>query len=377
MKKVLRKITGKTYKHLVKPVLFKLPPDSVHEGMIRSANVTQKLIVVNPILHAMLAYDNPKVLGQTVFGLRFENSLGLSAGLDKNANLPLTMKAVGFGFATVGSITAKAAPGNARPWYHRLPKSKSIVVNAGLPNIGANKISERIRKLPSSALDNFHVIANLAKTNSPETCTDEKGVADYVDGLKKLRDNPNIAIFEINISCPNVFGGEPFTRPEPLEDLLSKVDDLNIMQPIIIKMPISLPWEKFDELLKIIVSHRIAGVTIGNLQKNRTRVHLEDNLAETVLGNLSGKPCFEDSNELIRQTYKNYGDKLTIIGVGGIFTAEDAYEKIKCGATLIEMVTGVIFNGPAVVGEINHGLAEILKRDGYTNVSEAIGSAHR
>ena len=377
MKKVLRKITGQTYKHLVKPVLFKLPPDSVHEGMIRSANVTQKLGFINPIFRALWAHEDEPMLAQSVFGMKFASPLGLSAGLDKNANLPPTMKAVGFGFATVGSITAKAAPGNPRPWFYRLPKTKSLVVNAGLPNIGADLISRRLQNYPSRLFEDFPLVASVAKTNSMDTNTDEKGVADYIEGFKKLRGNPHIAMFEINISCPNTFGGEPFTRPEPLETLLMKVDELKLMQPVVIKMPISLEWKDFDELLKVIVRHNIHGVTIGNLQKNRSHVELKDDMPDSVKGNLSGKACFDDSNELISRTYEKYGDELTVIGVGGVFTAEDAYEKIKRGATLVEMVTGLIFNGPQVVGEINHGLAEILKRDGYTNVSEAIGSAHR
>lgn len=361
------------YKWPIKPILFANSPDAAHEGMVRMGWFTQKLPLLNRLMRASFTHINHAVLSQKVFGIEFENPVGLSAGLDKNAELIPTMHAVGFGFATVGSITARAAEGNPRPWFYRLPKSQSLVVNAGLANHGAAVIERRIASYRSDLFDHFPLVASVAKTNSPETCTDEEGVADYVAGFKTLQHNPHVAMFEVNISCPNTYGGEPFTRPEPLEDLLGKLDELDLLQPITIKMPINLKWAEFNALLKIITKHRVAAVTIGNLQKNRKAVELKDELPDTVPGNLSGKPTYDMCNELITKTYAAYGDKLTIIGVGGIFNAEDAYEKIKRGATLVEMVTGVIFNGPQIVGQINHDLAKLLELDGYANVSEAIG----
>lgn len=372
----MRSIAGGLYKWPIKPVLFASSPDSVHEAMVRTGWFTQKLPLVNRLMHASLSHNDQAILGQHVFGITFENPVGLSAGLDKNAQLLPTMRAVGFGFATVGSITAEAAEGNPRPWFYRLPKSKSLVVNAGLPNIGAKAIGNRIAGYRSDLFEHFPLVASVAKTNSPETNTDETGVADYIAGLSALQHNPHIAIFEINISCPNTFGGEPFTRPEPLEALLTEIGALDLLQPVTIKMPINLSWDKFDELLQVIVKHNIAAVTIGNLQKDRHAVVLNDELPDTVPGNLSGKPTYELCNELISKTYMTYGDKLTIIGVGGIFSAEDAYEKIKRGATLVELITAVIFTGPQLIGQINHDLAALLKRDGYSNVSEAVGAMH-
>jgi len=377
MKQLMRTIADSLYKWPIKPLLFARPPDAVHEGMVRLGWFTQKLPLVNRLMHASLSHADSTMLAQHVFGLTFENPVGLSAGLDKNAQLPPTMRAVGFGFATVGSITAEAADGNPKPWYYRLPNSKSLVVNAGLPNEGADVIGERIASYRGDLFEHFPLVANLAKTNSPKTNTDEAGVADYIAGLSALQHNPHIAMFEINVSCPNTFGGEPFTRPEPLEALLAKIDDLNLLQPVTVKMPINLTWDKFDELLQVIVKHKVVAVTIGNLQKNRKAVELKDKLPDTVPGNLSGKPTFDMCNELIAKTYAAYGEKLTIIGLGGIFSAEDTYEKIKRGATLVELVTGVIFTGPQLIGQINHDLVALLKRDGYANISEAIGANHR
>jgi dihydroorotate dehydrogenase (fumarate) len=138
-------------------------------------------------------------------------------------------------------------------------------------------------------------------------------------------------------------------------------------------MPIDLTWTKFKSLLDVIVKHDVAGVTIANLSKDRSKVKFLDDLPETVEGSFSGKPTWVDSNNLIKQTYKAYGEKLVIIGVGGIFTAEDAYTKIKLGASLVELITGILFNGPQLAAEINDGLLKLLDEDGFTNISEAIG----
>lgn len=377
MKQLMRGLTAWIYGHILKPVFFKLPPDLVHDNMIRTGRFVNVLKFVAPLLNLFWAHRRDERLSQNVFGMRFENPVGLSAGLDKNAEIIPMVEAIGFGFGTVGSITVHAATGNPKPWYHRLPKTKSLVVNAGLPNKGAAAISKRVSRYPSRMFERFHLVASVAKTNSPDTCTDEAGVADYVAGVKAMQGNPRVAMVELNISCPNAYGGEPFTRVEPLELLLEEVDALQLTQPVTIKMPIDKSWEEFDALLAVIARHNVAAVTIGNLQKNREAVPLRDPLSSDIPGNLSGKPCFEDSNNLIAKTYQKYGDKLTIIGVGGIFSAEDAYLKIRQGATLVELITGMIFTGPQLIGQLNHDLSELLARDGYDNVAQAIGADHK
>lgn len=138
-------------------------------------------------------------------------------------------------------------------------------------------------------------------------------------------------------------------------------------------MPINLPLERFDELLEVIAAHTIAGVAIGNLLKDRKLAKLKDPLPDSVKGNLSGAPNKEITTELVRRAYKKYGQKLLIIGIGGIMNAEDAYEKIKAGATLVALITGLIYEGPQVVGDINKGLVKLLKADGFSHISEAVG----
>jgi dihydroorotate dehydrogenase (fumarate) len=324
------------------------------------------------LLSKVWAYQNP-ALTQTVVGLEFRNPVGLSAGFDKNFELPPLLKSVGFGFMEGGSLTFRRCSGNPRPWFYRLPKTQSIVVYAGLANQGVETIVKRLKHYPAGVFKNFPLNISVAKTNSPEACTDNSAVADYIGSLKIIEAAGVGKMLTLNISCPNVYGGEPFTTPDRLERLLKQVDRLKIKKPVFIKMPSNLSWSDFDKLLAVADKHQVAGVTISNLAKDRGQAKLMDPLPESVKGNLSGRPVWELSNNLIRRTYKKYGQRFVIIGVGGIFSAEDAYTKIKLGASLVELITGMIFEGPQLIGQINQGLVELLKQDGLTNISQAIG----
>ncbi|HVS58155.1 MAG TPA: quinone-dependent dihydroorotate dehydrogenase [Candidatus Saccharimonadales bacterium] len=362
------------YRRAVKPLLFKQKPDAVHNHLLHVGRRLQHIAPARGLLKASWAYQNPGLLGQTVQGIYFKNPVGLSAGFDKNFELPLLLKSIGFGFMEGGSLTYRECAGNPRPWFYRLPKTKSIVVYAGLANQGAPTIVRRIKHYSKNTFKDFPLNISVAKTNSPEACTDTQAVADYLGSLGMIKAAGVGDVVTLNISCPNTYGGEPFTTPERLERLLRAVDRLLLPCPVFVKMPCDLPWPQFRSLLDVIVEHRVAGVTISNLAKDRGRLKLMDPLPDSVKGNLSGKPTWELSNELIRRTYKVYGKRLTIIGVGGIFSAEDAYTKICLGASLVELITGMIFEGPQLIGHINRGLAELLKHDGYANVSQAVGS---
>lgn len=372
MKKAIRKLTRSGYKNIAKPIMFANHPDKVHEGMIRMARGVQRIPLVRDV-PKMWAHKNDKYLAQEIHGIIFKNPIGLSAGLDKNADTVGVMRAVGFGWMTAGSVTAEPCAGNPRPWFHRLKKSRSLVVNVGLANRGSEAVAKRIAHYPTKLFTNFPLNVSAAKTNSQEVVSEIEGIRDYCKTLSLMEDESNVRMHEINISCPNTYGGEPFTTPELLENLLLAIDELSLEKPVFVKMPINLEWTEFNSLLDVIVRHNIQGLSIGNLFKNRAKAKISDELPDTVKGNLSGVPCREISTELIRKTYEVYGDKLTIIGIGGVFTAQDAYDKIKAGASLVAMVTGVIFEGPQVVGEINRGLVELLRQDGFSNLAEAIG----
>lgn len=355
------------YRYAAKPIMFKFSPDSVHRNLVRIARIAQRMAPIRGLAAMLWRYKSPALV-QTIHGQTFPNPVGLSAGFDKNAELAPLMERVGFGFVTCGSITGYKCDGNERPWFHRLPSERSIVVNAGLPNAGSRMVARRLARDGLVRRRCVPMMLSVARTNTPASSTDRQAIADYVLGLKNLRAHADM--FEINISCPNTYGGEPFTTPARLQSLLAAIDALHIRQPLFIKMPSNLPWSDYSALIGVIVRHNVQGVTISNLRKDRKGVAVDANIK----GNLSGRPTKLLSDELIAKTYSKYGDKLTIIGVGGIFTAQDAYNKIKNGASLVALITGLIYEGPQITGQINRELAQLLKADGYTHISQAIGA---
>lgn len=371
--KTIRKITAKVYGYIIKPLLFTQKPDTVHHQLINLAASVGKVPGLKD-LPRLWAYNHREYLEQTVAGLVFRNPVGLAAGFDKGIKTPAVMRAVGFGFMTGGSVTWGKYAGNKGDWFYRLPETKSLVVNAGLPSEGALTVADRLSNYSPSIFKGFPLVVSVAKTNSKKAASEEAALRDYATSLVLLDGEPNVGAMEINISCPNTFGGEPFTTPESLDLLLSVVDSLELIKPLFVKMPISVPFETFQTLIDIIARHdSIVGVTLGNLRKDRHNVEVKDDLPESVKGHLSGQPNRQISTQLIKDTYERYGDRLIIIGVGGIFSAEHAYEKIRAGATLVELITGLIYEGPQLVGDINEGLVKLLMRDGFSHVSEAIG----
>lgn len=373
MNKLISATTAVAYRRVAKPLLFKQKPDVVHERLLRGGAKIQRFRVVRRLLRMSWAYENDSALSQNLLGMTFHNPVGLSAGFDKNFELPPLLKSIGFGLMEGGSLTYHKCKGNPRPWFHRLPKTRSLVVYAGLANKGASQIIKTLKSFPPGTFAGFPLNISVAKTNSKRASNDTDAIADYVGSLRKLKAAGLGDIYTLNISCPNTYGGEPFNTPDRLDRLLTAVDKLQLDKSLFIKMPCDLSWDKFKKLLDITAKHQVAGVTISNLAKDRGQAKLMDPLPDSVKGNLSGKPTWELSNRLIKQTYSGYRDRFVIIGVGGIFSAEDAYQKIKYGASLVELITGLIFEGPQLIGQINEGLVELLERDGHANISQAIG----
>ncbi len=372
MLKPLSKAAHVGYTRGVKLVIFKFDADDIHAGMISMTSLVQKAAPIRGVVRASMHYTHP-MLHTNVLGIEFKNPLGLSAGIDKNVQIYPMLEAMGFGFAECGSTTYGSYEGNPQPWYVRLPKSKSIIVNSGLRNEGAEAIIKRVSGYSPKLLARFPLNISIAKTNSPKNCTQTEGVRDYVESLKLWEKAGLARMYTLNISCPNTFGGEPFTTPAAIKELLTEVDKLEIKRPIFVKMPIDKTIQESNALLKEIAKHNVQGITLGNLYKDRKTVKLEEEFDPNIKGNFSGKPCWEASNELLARAYAEYGDRFVFSGVGGVFTAEDAYHKIRLGASLVEIATGLIFGGPAVVGQINMGLVKLLQKDGFKSVSEAVG----
>ena len=365
-------LTHRIYVSIVKPILFNFKPDGVHHGMVAMTKAVQCVPGLRELPKLWAHHD--KKLETEVAGIHFKNPIGLSAGFDKEISMLRMIRAVGFGWMTGGSVTWGEYKGNDGAWYYRLPNTKSLVVNAGLPSEGTEVVSQRVSRYDTSLFADFPLNVSVAKTNTKSTVSEAEAVRDYCASLEVFDKIGQVSMLEINISCPNTFGGEPFTTPERLEKLLAAIDLLNLTKPVFIKMPINLPLEKFDDLLSTVVNHKVHGVVIGNLHKDRQSVDIKDVLPDSVKGNLSGAPTRDVTTELIRRTYRAYGDRLIVVGVGGIFSAEDAYEKIRAGASLVALITGLIFEGPSLAGDINHGLVRLLRRDGYSNIAEAVGA---
>lgn len=364
------------YIHGLKRVLFCLNPEKVHDRFIAVGDLFSKSFIIRKIFSFFLYYKDDS-LKQEILGMTFENPVGLSAGFDKDGRIIELLPSLGFGYTQVGTVTLYPYKGNSSPMTYRLPKSQSLVVYYGLKNHGIEIISKRLQKINKDSIKNFPISISIGKTNSDKTADLNAGIKDYMECIKVCEKDSLGDFYTINVSCPNTFGGEPFTTPDRLEKLLKEINELKIEKPIFLKLPINLDWGRFRNLLDIILKYNISGVIIGNLNKDRSTQYLKDQIPAHVKGSLSGMPTQELSNNLISKTYQYCGDKLIIVGVGGIFSAEDAYEKIKRGSSLVQLITGMIYNGPQLISEINHGLVELLEKDGYSNITQAIGAFHK
>lgn len=363
------------YKHLLKPIYFRMDPEFIHDRMIFFGRLLGRNVVGRWMIK-MMFYSGGSRLHQRVGGMTFYSPLGLAAGFDKNIDLCSVLPFLGFGFAEFGSITGKYCEGNPKPRLWRLPKSQGLVVYYGLKNDGAEALSKKMfleRKRSERTKLGRHFVygVSLAKTNCKDTADRDVGIEDYYKAYELMRDAADY--ITINISCPNAFGGQPFTDAESLELLMTRLDKLYVEgKPVFVKLSPDLDLETVDVLLDVCDKHKVDGFVCTNLTKKRdNKKILDDEVPE--LGGLSGKVVHKMSDVLIAHLYKRFRGEKIIIGVGGVFSAEDAYAKIKLGANLIQMITGMIYMGPSVISEINLGLESLLKRDGYSHVSEAVG----
>jgi len=334
------------YKLVLKPILFLFDPEDVHDLFIWMGEFLGKFSVTRFFISLPYKYRG-KDISKTVDGVFYKTPFLLAAGFDYNGRLTQILPMLSFGGVEVGSVTARPCGGNSKPRLTRLVKSKSILVNKGLKNEGVETIIKRLKSKPRQ--DNFVIGVSIARTNDSQSASVEDGIADYCFSFKKLNDEGVGDFYTINISCPNAFGGEAFTTPELLEKLLTELKKVPSAKPVYVKLPINLSWEQIEKLLVITISLKYQGVVIGNLNKNYDALDCKEDAPNEFRGGLSGKPCFELSNELIRKTKEKYGDKITIIGCGGVMSPQDAVLKQEMGSDLIELISGIIFEGPSLV----------------------------
>lgn len=357
------------YKNITRRIFFLFDPELVHNFVTSQGELIGRFQTPTKFLSRLFSYKSP-ILKQKVAGIKFDGPIGLAAGFDYEAKLTQILAPIGFGFQTVGTITNLPYKGNRKPILGRLPKSKSLMVNKGFKNKGAREIAAKLIKL------NFEIPLGISigKTNISKRETQKNAIVDILQAFKVFEDsNIKNAYYELNISCPNLFGNISFYPPKNLDILLTAVDKIKLSKPVFIKMPINETDSQTLKMLDVILRHKIAGVIFGNLQKDRKNPAIVKEEIKWKFGNFSGLPTQKRSDELISLAYKHCGDKLIIIGCGGIFSAEDAYRKIKLGATLLQLITGLIYEGPLLVAKINSELPRLLAQDGFKNISEAIG----
>ncbi len=357
------------YEYFLRPILFCFDPERIHDFFVWSGEILGRFSLTRWLTGIFCEYDHP-ALHTRVMGIDFKNPIGLAAGFDKDVRLTEIMPSVGFGFMEVGAITHYPYEGNKGLRLARLPADKSLIVYYGLKNIGAEAIEKKLQRL------HFAIPAgiNIAKTNRADI-KGEKSVEDYAATYRML--GKYFAYVTLNVSCPNAQDGCMFQDPKLLDGLLKAITKEKKVCPVLLKISTHLTEKEVDAILAVVKKYPfVDGFVVGNLSKRRDMLNLKssrERLSAIPEGGISGKPVRELSTNIIRHIYRATKGKYTIVGLGGVFTAEDAYEKIKAGASLVQIITGLIYGGPAVVKKINKGLVALLAHDGYAHVSDAVG----
>jgi dihydroorotate dehydrogenase subfamily 2 len=381
----------------IRPIVFCFDSENVHTRAISLGERLGRSDLARKALENALPFSSHS-LSQNISGIHFVNPIGLAAGFDYEARLTKVVKGIGMGFATVGSITNLPYGGNTRPRLARLVGARSLIVNKGFKNLG---IVQTLKNLEESNLGNssnhnphspHHKFSvpigiSIGKTNTPTHKTQQEAIEDILSAFRAVEaalaaGKVPFSYYELNISCPNLHGSIEFYSPAHLEELLNAVFDPQSPHspslPVFIKMPIVKTNEETLNMLSVIARSKATGVILGNLQGDRNHPTLcdartKEGLAKYPKGGLSGMATQQRSDELIHLVYKNFGKRFVIIGCGGVFNAIDAYRKIRAGASLIQMITGMIFEGPQLPAQINADLAKLLAQDGFKNTVDAVG----
>jgi dihydroorotate dehydrogenase len=298
-------------------------------------------------------------LAVTAFGQTFPNPVGVAAGFDKNAEVPRALYGLGFGHVEVGGVTAEPQGGNPRPRLFRLAEDQGLINRMGLNNEGADIVGQRL----SGSDVPFPVGVNLAKSESTST---EDAPADYRYTYERVADGGDF--FVVNVSCPNSEGFRDLQNRESLEGIFGELTDTGA-DPLLVKLSPDLPEQAVEETLEIVEEYDLDGVIATNTTTGRPDSLQSPSRVED--GGLSGKPIEREATEMVRFVASR--TDVPVIGVGGVFTAADAYRKIRAGASLVQLYTGFVYRGPTIARSINRGLLNLLERDGFDHVSEAVG----
>ena len=336
------------YKHFLKPLLFCFNPETAHNILFKTLAIIRHIPFSRQIIRSIYHRETPN-LEKEVFGIKFPNPVGLAGGLDKNGEFYNDMANFGFGFVEIGSLTPKPQDGNPKPRCWRIPKDKAIINRFGINNKGVKNAVEHLKKVRPQVI----VAANISKNTSS---INEDAAKDYETSFALLYDF--VDMFVINVSCPNVVGLTALQDISFLSDIVDRLLDLRMYydeyRPILLKVSPDLSHEQLDEIVEYCLRSGIDGVVAGNTTRSRDGINSLSAEKIEAIGNggLSGAPVHKKNLELVRYIHTKSEGKLPIIGVGGIMSGEQAQEMINAGASLVEIYSGFIFEGPALIKKI-------------------------
>lgn len=338
------------YKSLIRPILFRFDPEKIHHFTFSSIRFLDSIPGFPALFRSIYEVKDPR-LEREVFGLKFKNPVGLAAGMDKDAKMFKEFSDLGFGFIEIGTLTPKAQEGNPKKRSFRLKKDSAIINRMGFNNGGVMAAVERLKKNPAGK---GHVLigGNIGKN---KVTPNEDAVSDYEICFDALYDH--VDYFVVNVSSPNTPNLRELQDKEPLTKLLQTLQDKNAtkpkQKPILLKIAPDLTDDQLLDIIDIVNTTKIAGVIATNTTISREGLVSED---KNEMGGLSGKPLTKRSTEVIRFLSEKSNKSFPIIGVGGIHTPEDAIEKLEAGASLVQLYTGFIYEGPGLIRDINKRL---------------------
>ena len=344
---------------LFKPLAFSLPPETAHDLTHRALGTIQGTPIERMLADRLVVEDDR--LETSVFGCSFPNPVGVAAGFDKNAEVPRALAALGFGHVEIGGVTAEAQPGNRRPRLFRLPEDEALVNRMGFNNQGADRIGERLDREPQPDVP---LGINIGKSkNTPLSAAPD----DYLYTFERVETAGDY--FVVNVSSPNTPGLRSLQRRDSLEAILGTLLEAGA-RPLLVKLSPDLPREGIEEALAVVDDLGLDGVIATNTTTDRPETLSHHNRAER--GGLSGKPIENRATDLVRFVAERTA--VPVIGVGGISDATGAYEKIRAGASVVQLYTGLVYEGPTIARDINRGLLELLDRDGFDSIEAAVGA---
>ncbi|MFN2576438.1 MAG: quinone-dependent dihydroorotate dehydrogenase [Pyrinomonadaceae bacterium] len=361
------------YRSLLRPMLFRLSPETAHELALSSLSF---FLAAAPIRKAVAGRHADWPLGAiNRFGLEFTNPIGLAAGFDKNGTAAQGLAALGFGFIEVGTVTSEPQSGNERPRLFRLPSDQALINRLGFNNCGAPQLAENVRRHPPDCV----LGVNIGKSR---TVVIPDAISDYLASFNAVYDVADY--IAINVSSPNTPHLRELQRREPLGELLTALQKRNDEfakdrhlesgKPLLLKIAPDLSEAELEAIIDVGLQASVAGIIATNTTVSRDNLRASPaDIQAYGPGGLSGAPLRNRSNQIISIIHRLTRGHLPIIGVGGVFTAQDAWEKICAGASLVQLYTGFIYEGPRVANKINDGLAAIVSREGFKSLDEAIG----